>query len=181
MTGVDVPEFADIRDVVKSVQILTHVEKLLGVLDEADAVYASFPKALKEQLRCESCGHDTDLISSAKGKIALAFAQLSPDVRAAVKTMLQEVHHHVSTWNVGDEYGGLGALDSNDLSVIQEMITFVQRTGSKSTRHLLTFLQGANEGEPGYVLVYAKGRESEVRHKYDLPEGVLGEFGLRRH
>lgn len=175
-------QLADLSGVVRAAYIIGHLQKLLDVLDEADKIHAGFPKELKEQLACETCGHDTNLSARAKGKLSLAFAQLGPDVRNTVREMMEQSCQYVGVWTGDsddmDDLSLFGMLDENDMKVIEEMIGFVQKVGSKSVRHLLTFLESANEGEHSYLLIEAHNRQSEIRHRYNVTQESLDEFGL---
>jgi hypothetical protein len=170
----------DISGIARSAYVLAHVKKFLEIIDEADSVYAGFPKVLKEQLQCETCGHDDNLNARAKGKLALAFAQLAPSVRDSVRAMLEETKNYIGVWMDEDcpDNSLYGMLDKNDIAVVEEMIGFIQKVGSRSTRHLLTFLQSVNEGEYSYLLIRGKGRDSEVVQRHRLGPAARAEFDI---
>ena len=170
---------ADLSDVVRASYIMAHLSKLKDVITEADTIAANFPKVLREQLECESCSHDTTLNTMAKGKLALAFAQLSPDIRHAVRVMLEETEQYVGVW-MEDDTTLYGQLDTNDVAVVEEMVAFVQKIGSRSTRNLLNFLRAVNnDDEQAYLLMKGHGRSSEVRMRHRVSPETLTEFEIQ--
>jgi hypothetical protein len=179
----DLPDLglADLAGVVRPALIFGHLDKFIDVMDEADRIFAGLPKETREELECRECGQDTNLSVRAKAQLAMSFAQLGPDVRTNVRTMLEQVRQYVCNWTGEEspEDGDLyGLLDTNDMKVIEEMIGFVQKVGTKSVRHLLTFLESSNEGEPSFLLIQAANRQSEIRHRYDVSPVVKDQFGL---
>lgn len=180
----DVAELlTDLTGVVRASYIMAHLKKFIDIIDEADSIYANFPKVLKEQLGCDNCGHDVNLNARAKGKLALAFAQVGPDVRGAVKVMLEETQQYVGVWMPGSDDtpdGSLyGMMDDNDIAVIEEMVAFVQKVGSRSTRHLLNFLRAINDDEHAFMLIKGAGRQSEVRMRHGVNDQTLSDFELK--
>jgi hypothetical protein len=175
-------ELADLSSVLRTAYIVGHLKKLSDVVEEADRIYAGFPKELKEQLSCDECGHDLHLDRKAKGKLAVTMAQLSPDVRSRVSCMLQEVTGYINGWLNDEEPSAdgelFGMLDKRDMAMIEEMLAFIQKVGGKSTRHLLSFFTSANEGEHGYLIIEAKGSKAEIRQRYSVSDESLREFGL---
>lgn len=165
----------DVSSVIRSAYILSHIKKMLEIIDEAETIYASFPRTLKDQISCDTCGEDEDLQGRAKGEIALAIAQLSPQVRQQVRRMMEETQLFASNPSETHFYG---MLDEQDVMLIEEMVVFVQKVGRRSSRQLLSFLRGASEGERGYLLIESHGRQSEIRHAHYMTAVARAEFDL---
>jgi hypothetical protein len=177
--GEDFSDSVELSSVVRSAYVMAHVGKFLDVLDQADMVYANLPKIIRDEL---SLGYTREE-SCVKAKLAIAFAQIDPETRTNYRTMLEEVRNYVGVWlDDGDqdapEAALYGMLSDVDISVIEQMITFIQKVGPKSTRQLLQFLESANEGDYSFLLIQSAGRSNEIRMRHDAPDATRAHFGI---
>jgi hypothetical protein len=166
----------DVEQIVRSAYVYSHVQKILEIMAEGDRIYTSFPKGVREQMECDSCSKDTSINGRAAASLAISMAQLDPEIRRALKFMLEEVAQYISSDDRGESVYGM--LTKTDMAVISEMVEFVQKIGTKSTRHLLNFLQGTSDGEHMYLLIKGKGRESEVRMRYTISADTAKVFEI---
>lgn len=167
--------------VIRSAYVMSHINKFVDMLDWADRIYAGFPKEVKEcldEIQDEEPGASFN--ETTKGRLAISFATLPLTTRANIRTAFQEVAQFVGVWlDDGESESALyGILNPDDIAVIEEMLIFVQRLGSRSTRHLLQFLRAVNSGEWSFCLIQGKGKDSEVRTKYRVSGAVEQEFEI---
>lgn len=175
----------EISAVVRSAYVLAHVRKFQEIIETADKIYAGFPRSVRESVESINCGdEDSSLDTATRDRLALTFAKHPQSVRDLMRVMLNEISLYIGVWFDQETEEGeyspalYGVLDEDDVAVIEEMVTFVQKVGRRSTRQLLAFLRAANDGDWAYLLVQSKNRESEIRTRERISESSRSEFGI---
>jgi hypothetical protein len=172
----------DVSAIARSAYIIGHIDKLLEVFARAEMLHQSLPKGMRQNVeKSMQWAASGELNETTMDRLAYDFGKYPPELINALQAMLIEVKHYVGVWvdcDDADRPELFGMLDEDDMNVITEMITFVQNLRARSTRHLLQFLEGANEGERGYLLIQRKGKDSEVVYRPRLSADTMAEFDL---
>lgn len=160
-------------DVAKAVQAESHLEHFLRAVEYAKEFKATLPKRTREVL--EDCaGHSQEFDEATVQRMALDLSKYPSHILEAMQCSLIGVRSYIT---VEDEDAPCG-IDEMDLKVIEGMLLFIQRLGRKSVRQLCQFLESANEGDYGYLVIASKGRESEIRTRPYLAAAVKAELDL---
>lgn len=166
--------------VIRAAYIVSHIEKFLKTVETAEYVHNSLPKEMREYFDSEL--HIENYNEEAMYRLAFQLAKFSPSLLSSMKQMFHEIRTYVSVWvDDPDEIGEpklFGMLDPNDMKVINEMVTFVQRLGRKSVRGLLQFLESVNDGDYAYLIIEHTGN-SEIRFRYHISDAMKEELDLK--
>lgn len=163
-------DLVSVDSITSAVYAINNLNCLLSIVEQAEKIYSLLPCSVRENLG-DCCGEDAN--SSARASMALA--QLSPSSRRHIISMLEEVKHHLEFWGADGESS---RVESEQLDLVSEMLTFSQNLGSRSKRALLSSLKASNEGERGYLLLELGGRESEVAFRNKISEQTREEFAI---
>jgi hypothetical protein len=168
--GEGLDELIPVESVARVIDVLGNLDTIGGLIQTADRIHASFPRAVRDNLVCGDCRED-GLDSHSSAKVSIALAQLSPEVRREIARMVEDVRRFISEDEESAE------IDENCLQLISELLTFAQGVGSRSVRYMLDFFRSANEGDFGYLLVQS-GIKNEIRSARRVSERTREEFGL---
>jgi len=178
----DDDELIDVGAVARSAYIISHIDKLLQVMTEAELVHHSLPKELRTAVEGTLQLEDEQTLNeTAIHRLAYDLGKYPASLVSVLKGMLVETRHYVGVWVEGDgeESQLFGMLTEDDIAVIELMVTLVQKVGARSTRHLLHFLEGFAEGERGYLVIQGHGSQSEIVHRTRISDHAKGEFDLK--
>jgi hypothetical protein len=166
--------------VVKAAYAVNHVDRFMEMLDMARSIQHVLPKEIRKGIEQTDTLRE-ELTSEMLSKLALDFARYPSAIIELMHTMLAEIRSYIGVWvdGEGEEPKMYGMLDANDMKVIEEMITFVQRVGSKSVRQLLQYLESVNDGDHAYLVIEGGRRDCEIRVRYNLTTGTCQELDLR--
>lgn len=170
----DIAGLVDVEDISKTAYALSHVSKIREVLDLADGIYSGYPRALRDLIKAENTPS-----ASVNYRLAMALAELPPNTRAAIRVMVEELDQHIAEPIDCDPDGNsYGVLSETEMKIITAMVIFVQRLGKSSATSLLNALEASNSGDWNFILIQAKGRDSEVHTRRRLSPSTKAEFQI---
>jgi hypothetical protein len=172
-------DLLDVGVVIRSAYIISHIDKFLEIIEKSETIRHSLPREYRDIFRGED---GAALTRETATRISYDFAKHPESVINSIKKMVLEIRQYVGVWADGEDEGDepclFGMLEYNDMRVIEEMITFTQKVGTRSTRQLLNFLEAVNDGEFAYLVVKGKNRDSEVVMRHRISDSAKSEFGI---
>lgn len=167
----------DVEKLAHEAYIFRKIDAVLEMLDLSERIYKSLPLSVRTGIE-----NNDSVENEVAQRIAFVFSQFNPQVRSDMHDFFADIKQVITCLVDGEEishtYGREDVLNDNDKQLIENMVVFAQFVGSKSVRQLLNFLEACNNDEWGYLLIKAKGRSSEVRHRYSIPDTVSEHFDL---
>lgn len=167
----------DVDKLAHEAYIFNRIDTVLETFDLGERIYKSLPLSVRKGIDEDETSED-----GISQRIAFLFSQMNPDARNRLRDFFHDIKQLITCLVDGEEishtYGRDEVLNENDKRLIANTVVFAQSIGPKSVRQLVNFLEATNNDEWGYVIIKAKGRDSEVRHRYAIPEAVADHFDL---
>lgn len=163
-----------LTSVAQALEAETRLGNFLRAVEIAQDMHAALPKRTREVLN-DCAEHSPELDDSVVHRMALDMSKFPRRTLDVMHDDLLTVRNFISFSGGSDSPC---TVDAIDMRVIEGLLLFIQKLGTKSVRQLCQFLEGANEGDRGYLMIASQGRDSEIRMRHNAPQGTREYFDL---